>query len=294
MPYRTNSSITENPSRFKRLLLGLLLLAAVVIAVNLLFLENNEPRGDQPVQNPVTAAEKEEEPEYTPVNLQPIIEQWEDAQRADYSIVVYDLQSKSVIGSLEPDREFFAASLYKQYVAYLALLDIQNGSMDPDEVLWGGNTNKTCVDMMIRESHSPCGEAMMAKIGQTTLNQRVADMGMTGTYFNGIRTTAHDSALILQYIAEGRDLNEEDTAFLRDAMRNQDDKWRRGLARGAPEAQWETKVGWNEDANYHDIGIMTLPDGRAFAVTILGQGSGASAPIADFARTIYEALTTGT
>src|SRR5690606_31630760 len=99
------------------------------------------------------------------------------------------------------------------------------------------------------------------------------------------------SALILKAIAEGKDLNAENTAFLLDAMHTQPDRYKRGLQTGAPEAKWETKVGWKEDMNYHDIGIMTLPDGRKFAVAILGQGSGASAPIADFASTIYSALT---
>ncbi len=291
MGYVSTGKSTKSRANIKRLAIGLVLILAAAAGLYLLFANDPETSVSQ-MPSPVTnASDTEEEPAYTPVDLQPVIEQWDAAQPATYSIVVYDLQSESVIGSLLAEREYFAASLYKQYVAYLALLDIQNGTMDPDEMLISGLTRKVCIDMMIRESHSPCGEAMMADIGQSTLNQRVADMGMTGTYFNGIRTTARDSALILQYIAEGRDLNEANTAFLRDAMEKQDDKWRRGLARGAPEATWETKVGWNEDINYHDIGIMTLPDGRKFAVAILGEGSGSSEPIANFASTIYTALT---
>lgn len=273
-----------------KLVLVIVLIFIGIVAAYLLFFKERSGINESS-SNQTATSEKPKAPEYTPIDLQPIIEAWDANQPAVYSIVVYDFQSKTVIGSLLPDREYFAASLYKQYVAYLSLLDIQNGDMNPNEILIGGFTRKECIDKMIRESHSPCGEAMMADIGQTTLNQRVAAMGIEGTFFNGIRTTAADSAKILQYLAEGRDLNDENTAFLRDAMLTQEAKYKRGLQTGAPDAKWETKVGWNEDINYHDIGIMTLPDGREFVVAILGQGSGSPTPIANFASTIYTALT---
>lgn len=230
-------------------------------------------------------------PRYTAPDLQPTVTAWVAKQAADYHIAVYDLQAKQTIAQHQADEVLFAASLYKQYVAYLSLLDFQTGAQDPNDILIAGQTKKACVDKMIRSSDSPCGEAMMAEIGQSVLNQRVKELGMSGTFFNGIRTSAADSVRIMQYIGEKRDLNDENTSFLLDAMLTQDAKFKRGLATGAPAAIWHTKVGWNEDINYHDIGLMTLPDGRKFAVAILGQGSGSSKPIADFAATIYAALT---
>lgn len=130
----------------------------------------------------------------------------------------------------------------------------------------------------------------MADMGQEVLRNRVSDLGIKNTTFAGITTTARDSALILQFIAEGKDLNSENIAFLKDAMRVQEQRFRNGLAKGAPGATWETKVGWNEQSNYHDIGIMTLPSGRQYVVAILSQGQGRSTPIADFAGTIFNAL----
>jgi len=224
-------------------------------------------------------------------DLQPVVDAWLTSQNARFSISIYDVQARQTIGQNNPSEVLFAASLYKMYVAYLALVDIQNGTMNPNEILTGEFTRKDCIDKMIRESNSQCGEAMVADMGQTTLNQRVKDMGLTGTFFNGIRTSAADSALIVQYIADKRDLNDENTAFLLDAMLTQEAKYKRGLQTGAPEAKWETKVGWNLDENYHDIGIMTVPDGRRFIVAILSQGQGSPDPIADFSQTIYAALT---
>lgn len=243
-----------------------------------------------PPQQQNEQKEEEELPAPELVNLQPVVDKWADKQQADYAIVVYDPANEKIIASREPDRKFFAASLYKLYVAYLSLVDFQNGDQDPDEILTQGLTRKECVDKMIRESHSPCGEAMMASIGQETLRKRVAAMDINNTIFAGITTTAGDSAQILRYIVEMRDLTKENTEFLKDAMRDQPARFRGGLPKGAPKATWETKVGWNLDINYHDVGIMTLPNGRQYVVAILGQGSGSPTPIADFAATIYNAL----
>lgn len=250
-------------------------------------------KADAPVQSEQTASEPQtsQESVYVPADLQPIIDTWISKQSAEYHIAVYDVRSQTLIGSHQADTSRFAASLYKLFVAYAALQDFQSGEQNPDAILITGHTKRACVDKMIRSSDSPCGEAMMAEIGQSQLNERVESWGMTGTFFNGIRTSARDTTKILQYIAEKRDLNDENTTFLLDAMRTQDAKFKRGLQTGAPDANWETKVGWNEDSNYHDVGIMTLPDGRKFAVSILSQGQGSSAPIADFAKTIYTELT---
>lgn len=268
-------------------------LILLVVGVWSAFFRGDAKDGGKSAQN-TQSAQQQEKPNENPkpplVNLQPIVDEWVAKQSAEFGIVVYDPANKQVIASHNPDRKFFAASLYKIFVAYLALEDFETGAQDPNEVLTQGFTRKECVDKMIRESHSPCGEAMMASIGQETLRKRVDAMGISNTIFAGITTTAKDSALILQYLVEKRDLNDANTSFLKDAMRVQEQRYRNGLAKGAPEATWETKVGWNEQSNYHDIGIMTLPNGRQYVAAILSQNNGSPTPIANFAATIYSAL----
>lgn len=275
--------------------LGIVVAVSIVaLVVWLVFFKghpDNKETNSTSSENKTTSNQEESASAKPPlVDLQPVVDQWVAKQSAEYGIVVYDPANKQIIAAHNPDTKYFAASLYKIYVAYLALVDFQNGIQDPNQILTGGFTRKACVDKMIRDSNSACGEAMMASMGQEKLRQRVSDMGIKNTTFAGITTTARDASLILQDILEMKDLSAENTAFLKDAMRIQDQKFRNGLAKGAPEATWETKVGWNENDNYHDIGIMTLPSGRQYIVAIMSEGQGKSTPIADFAATIYAAL----
>ncbi|MDQ3064997.1 MAG: serine hydrolase [bacterium] len=285
--YRTNS-------RTKTSLLLLAVLLGLIGAGLWYMTSRSEPANNiinTDTTKPTNPATNDQPPPYTAINLQPTIDAWlKEQSSAVYSISVYDLQANKSIGQNQPDRNLFAASLYKLYVAYLSLIDIQNGDMNPNEILSGSYTRKQCVDKMIRESYSPCGEAMMADIGQTILEKRVKEYGINNTTFAGITTSAQDSVEILRLIATKKHLNNDNTSFLLDAMEDQPQMYRNGLAKGAPDAKWATKVGWNESYNYHDVGIMTMSDGRKFAVAILSQGNGSSAPIADFAKTIYAAL----
>lgn len=266
-------------------------LLIVVLAGWLVYNRDRAEAPDQDKQSGTTE-QSEQTPSYAAPDLQPVVDTWVAKQSADYHIQIYDFQADKVIGEHAPDEALFAASLYKIYIAYLSYKDFQSGAQDPNEILRGSQTRLECVDAMIRSSDSPCGEAMMADIGQQTLNQRVREeIGTTDTIFNGIETSASDSIKVLKLIHTKKFLTDEHYDRLMDSMLNQDARYRRGLAAGAPEATWHTKVGWNLDINYHDIGFMTLPDGREFAVAILGSGSGSPAPIADFAKTIYAALT---
>ena len=282
-------------SKPKRAKLVVLFAAVLVLGAGAWFVfGRGQTTGTQ--KDSATTTSTKQEAKQTPaklplVNLQPVVDAWVAKQPAiDYGIVVYDPANKQVIASHNADMRFFAASLYKLFVAYLALEDFQKGTQDPNEVLINGFTRKQCVDKMIRESYTPCGEAMMASMGQDTLRQRVSAMGINNTIFAGITTTAQDAALILEDILEMRDLTPDNTAFLKNAMRIQDQMFRHGLAKGAPDATWETKVGWNDTYNYHDVGIMTLKSGRQYVVAILSYNNGSSAPIANFSATIYPVL----
>lgn len=291
---RYRSSPTKRRHKRRPLLWVVASLLLVATLLGFVFLWNDKATAPEPAQDQVATEETLLEPaaeSTVPLrDLQPTIDTWVQQQAATYSVVVYDVANKQTIGTHLPDREYFAASLYKLFVAYLALIDFQDGTQNPNEVIIHGQTRKQCVDKMIRSSDSPCGEKMMADMTPAKLNQRVKDLGITHTRFDGIVTSAQDTVTILQLIADKTHLNEASTEFLRDAMLNQPQMYRNGLAKGAPNAKVYSKVGWNEHYNYHDVGIMRLPDGREYIVAILSQGNGRSAPLADFAKSMYAAL----
>lgn len=291
MAYSVYSKPPEKSHRAKWLIIFLLLLAIVGAGAYWFVIRKDSPQANNTDNASSQTREPEPEPSYTAIDLQPTIDTWVAGRSADYHIAVYDLQADKLIGSHQPDEALFAASLYKLYIAYLSYKDFESGAQDPNEVILAGQTRLECVDKMIRSSDSPCGETFMSDLGQSVLNQRVSEeINTTGTIFNGIETSATDSIEVLKRIYVKKFLTDEYYDRFMDSLLNQPAMYRRGLAAGAPEATWYTKVGWNLDINYHDVGLMKMPDGRMFAVAILGQGSGSPAPIADFAKTIYTAL----
>jgi hypothetical protein len=180
------------------------------------------------------------------------------------------------------------ASLYKLYVAYLALLDAQNGVRDLDEPFLYGYSRQKCIDKMIRESHSPCGEKYMAELDRGNIENRLIKYGLTDTDFGAFVTSAGDIDRILNRLYRQQELDSRHTAILLGAMKGQiyDDT----IKAGAPKAVVvANKVGFRGLIEYHDVAIVYLPDGRAFSISILTQNAGPRR-IADLAAALISAM----
>ena len=232
----------------------------------------------------------EQEPAKPPqVDLQPTIDTWVTEQSGNYGIVVYDPANEAIIASHQPDEQFFTASIYKLYVAYLTLKDFQSGAQDPDEVILAGQTRKECVYKMIHSSDSPCGETILNDIGQATLGQRLkSELDFKATNFPGFTTSSGDVVRLLARLQAKDDLNGANTKFLLDAMRTQ--IYRTGLPQGMPDTKVANKVGFDSPDLWVDCGIITLPDGRDYVVSIFGNGGVGSSQIRSFGSTIYAKL----
>lgn len=248
---------------------------------------HTSPKSTQKTTAKNTAPEPAKLPQ---IDLQPTVDTWVAAQSGDYGIIVYDPANKAVIASHQPDKQYFTASIYKLYVAYLALIDIQSGAQDSDAAILGGQTLKQCIYKMIHSSDSPCGEKVLNSMGQAAVTKRLKEtFELKNTNFPGFVTSAQDAALILQRLQAKQDLNAENTNFLLDAMKTQ--IYRTGLPKGMPEATVADKIGFNSPAEWHDTAIVTLPNGREYIVSILGGGGVGSANIANFGQVIHANLT---
>jgi beta-lactamase class A len=243
---------------------------------------SDEAEGD------TSSSQADEEPvKPTLVNLQPVVDEWVAGQSGEFGIMVYDPANKVVIASHNTGTQFFTASIYKLYVVYLALEDIEAGKHSLDEDFKFGKTRQQCLHDAIHSSDSPCAEALLNEIGQEEVTARLKAMELAGTSFPAFLTNAQDAMFVLQRLHARFDLNENSAKLILDAMKTQ--IYRDGLAKGMPEAAVATKVGFSETPHYHETGVITLPNGREYLVSFFSKGASSRA-VADFGTTIYQAL----
>lgn len=234
-----------------------------------------------------------EEPEVPPVplvDLQPTLDAWLAGKSVDYSVEVFDIVNQKVIAAHQPNKQYFTASIYKFYVAYLTYQRIQSGEFTNRPNVVGTQDLLACQHAMIYTSDSPCGEAVMKQLTQEVMQSDLRSYGTKDTEFPRFVTSAHDANIVLSRFALKKDLNEEWDTKLRTSMETQ--VYSRGLIKGFAGATVASKVGFNENINFHEVGLVTYPDGRQYAVSIFSQGQGSSSPLASLSAALNEKLKT--
>src|SRR5690606_18261836 len=101
-------------------------------------------------------------------NLQPVVDEWVANHPGTYAIKITDTDGNS-LAEVNGDQPFFAASIYKLYVAYIGYQKIADGTYNPNEPYSSGYSRLECLDEMIRSSFSPCAEKMWAELGKESL-----------------------------------------------------------------------------------------------------------------------------
>lgn len=281
-----------------KLTIGLIVILTALLAVAAYLLLQPE-KAASPVIEESSLQQTEEKTEEKPpedkpplINVQPVVDAWGAKQTGNYSIVVYDLENQQTIASHQPDQSYFAASIYKLYVAYEGYLAAANGAYGLDEPYLNGRTRGECLDAMLRTSDSPCGEKLWAELGKQETTEKLKTYGITNTSMTNITTTAQDATTLLIRLHERRDLPEELTVNMLDSMKTQEDRYRRGLPSGMSSATVYNKVGWNELKEWHDTAIVSLPNGRNYVISLFTENVG-TASIRDLAAALETALTTG-
>ncbi len=274
MSYVVGPQTKASPNKKVYFILALLLVITALFMAWWLFLRSTEPEEQTSEQAEVAEeVSVEEEQVETFPDLQPAVDEWVATHAGTYSIIITDRNS-NILAQNEPNQVFFAASLYKLFVAYEGYRKVDDGTYISSDLMQGGRTIDQCLDVMIRNSDSPCGEAMMADIGQQYLTEKMEEYGLRNTSLNNIQTTALDSALILQKVYAGVGLEADSRASYLDSMKTQDSLYRRGLPSGFTKSAVFNKVGWNLDQEWHDSSIIELPDGRVIIVSVLTRGVG--------------------
>ena len=217
-----------------------------------------------------------------PIDFQPVIDEWVENARGNFSVLIYDLELDKVVGSFNPSESYNTASLYKLFVVYNGYQKIVSGEWNPDDaVSWTGYTILDCLDLAIRESYSPCAESLWSMIGRDNLQQTIVDdFGIVNSDINGLVSNPNDIMAMMKIFYEHKDITDTSLidrmtdSFLNQPVTTYD--WRQGLPSGFSRANVYNKVGWdyNPDGNYwniyHDAAIVEFPeDNRHFIVVVM-------------------------
>lgn len=263
------------------LLFGLVLIVLVSVAFIVLKRRANNFVQEVPVTETIqtqdsqpVSDEPDKEPEFELVDLQPVIDKWAKRQTGKASVVVYDLNNNQTVASYKPDEQYFTASIYKLYVAYMGYQKVADGTYSMSEPYLGSYNRGKCLDEMIRSSYSPCGEKMWAELGKQNITDKMKEYGLQNTSLTGLYTSAADAALILERLFDKTDLSQEHVDLFMDSLEDQPDKYRVGLPSGFTSATVYNKVGWNEDLEWHDTAIVTFKDGHSYVVSVMTRSVG--------------------
>lgn len=266
---------------------GLITFGAIIGISKIIELINTPAHVEEPQPESPQEPEIPQEPEVKikKVDFQPVVDDWVKTLGGNKSILIYDLDLDKENSSYNVAENYNTASLYKLFVVYEGYKRIENGTWDGNAR--AGSTGKTilkCLDLAIRESHSPCAETLWGMIGQDKLDAIIeSEWGITHSDISKLTSNVGDIMLILKRFYEHPDFSS--TALLDamwDSFLNQPDttyEWRQGLPRGFTKASVYNKVGWAYNAEgkywniYHDAAIVKFPqeDGttRNFIIVVM-------------------------
>lgn len=183
---------------------------------------------------PVPATVKYER-KYTPTEAgyMALIRQFGQDNGEHFGIKFMELSGKKpwLGGEYRVDQPFPAAGVEGLYLAYAAQAGIEDGSIQPTDRIEGGRTVTDCRDDAIKSQDQECIQALLDKISNATVQNRMRQIGLTNTSFSGqtITTTAGDLYKFM-YAIEEKLLQIKGYNVFEGAMRDVD--MRDGLLKG--------------------------------------------------------------
>ena len=283
----------EKPKSRKPLIIASAVVAIVVVGLIFLLWPSNQAEAPAPADTvaenqPVVEQSQPAEPEkelFNAMKLQNTLDAWLSEQSGVASVVIAD-EDGEILARRLADRQYFAASIYKLYVAYEGYRKIDDGTHKLSEPFLAGQTRKECLDKMIRTSDSPCAEKLWVELGKAELDDAMQEYGLKDTSMVAITTSARDAAVILSRIATGEGLSKASQQKFLASMKGQ--IYRDALPVGFTDSTVYDKVGFNGQKEYHDVAIVKLEHDRQLIVSVLTERVGTSA-IADLAARIEKA-----
>lgn len=220
----------------------------------------------------------------TDTGLSALIQHYAQDRPGTYGVSLIELSGKQRRAGYNQSRNFFPASTYKVFVAYSVLRQVEAGKMGWNDQVVGGRTLAQCFDDMIVISDNACPETLTLKIGVSTINADIANLGINNTRFVGPgqhRSTAEDLSTFMASLQTGQlSINNASRDRLMSALRR--NIFRQGIPAGAS-GSVANKVGFINGL-LHDTAIVNA-SGGTYVLTIMTDGS-SWARIAELTREI--------
>jgi beta-lactamase class A len=231
----------------------------------------------------------------------------EDADH--YSVVVRRLEDGRG-ASLNPDREYYAASLFKLALLYEAERQRTVGLLDFDDMIQVNSEDvaedlgtigslglddsgmipvRAAVQAMVTRSDNTSAVTLLRALGPTTVDNTLAALGLRHTSVNtrDLPTTAADMALLMEAIVRGRGVDPAWREDMRSLLLRQET--RSGIPQLLPpRVAVGNKTGTWPGAT-HDVAFVDAPGGL-YVLAILSDRGWEWEPIARVSRAVYEVL----
>lgn len=217
------------------------------------------------------------------IDFQPTVDEWIKSTGGKKSVLIYDLDRDEQSAAYDVDKIHNTASLYKLFVVYEGYRRVQNGDwVGSKKAGKTGYTILKCLDLAIRESNSPCAEALWEMMGADNLDNIISsDFDIYNSDISVLTSTVSDIGKIMKLfyyhpdIKDGNLVNNMKDSFLNQPITEYD--WRQGLPSGfSNRAKVYNKVGWEHNAEnnywniYNDAAIVEFPEqNRHFIVVVM-------------------------
>lgn len=192
-------------------------------------------------------------------------------------------KSSNEMIEVNADTVFTSASLYKLYVTYAILTEVDKGNLSLDAAV--NNQTTTTIDSYLRDtitlSVNETAIALADRIGWDVIEDFVQENGFTETTFNTtiengiavrgtLQTTPQNVMDLLNRLTEGTLLSKKSTDYFMGLLADQqlDYALNTGLSDNVSFAH---KTGILDSVS-HDAGIITDSDGQEYIVVVMSDG----------------------
>lgn len=230
---------------------------------------------------------------YSPTDegLSALMKNFAESNPGTYGVSMVELTGQKRRAEYNATTQFTTASTYKLFVAYSAMLRVEDGRWRLTDKVVGDRDVAKCIDDALVLSDNACPSEMLRRMGYKEVTNEARAIGATSTSFlggDGIKSTARDEATFMGALYSGQLLRDQSSRdrLIGALKRN---IYRKGIPTGVPGVAVANKVGFL-DALLHDASIVYSPNG-AYVLVILTNNS-SWAKIAELTKQI-EALRQG-